>query len=79
MSEAIKMRNLRFAVIVWFAQCAMLVQASGYGVLPRAASSSAAAPTPVSVSPSQNWYGSICSQVYIEAVEQVLVFAEYPD
>ena len=74
------MRSLRITAVVWFAQCALLVQAFGYGVLPRAASSSAAAaPTPVSVSPSQNWYGSICSQVYIEAVEQVLLFAEDPD
>ena len=54
------MRNLTAIAVVWFAQCVLLVQASGYGVLPRAASPSAA-PTPVSVSPSQNWYGSICS------------------
>ena len=74
------MRSLKFTAVVWFAQCALLVQASGDGVLPRAASSSAAAaPTPVSVSPSQNWYGSICSHIYIAAVERVILFAEYPD
>ncbi len=71
------MRILRFTAVVWFAQCVLLVQASGYGVLPRAASSSAA-PTPVSVSPSQNWYGFICSQVSIEAGVPVLFAVEVP-
>ena len=72
------MRSLRYTAVVWFAQCALLVQASGYGVLPRAASPSAA-PTPVSVSPSQNWYESICFQVCIEAVEPLLSIDEVPD
>lgn len=71
------MRILSSIAVVWFAQCALLVQASGYGVLPRAASSSAA-PTPVSVSPSQNWYGFIRSQVSIEAAVPVLFIVEVP-
>ncbi len=43
------------STLLWLAQCALLVRASGFGLVERAAPSA----TPISVAPAQNWYAFI--------------------